>query len=306
MIPLVGRLYRQHSVIVTIFGRSLVNEDAISVVRAHSATKYHALKHTLSPDDTLPLLEEIVRCRPPCAMLDIGRLADAWLAARDAGAASSMRAFVAAALAPVVAEATRAPPARPRDVVLYGFGRIGRILARLLIEKMGGGRKLRLRAVVLRKIGSLEKRASLIRRDSVHGPFKGAITVDEATSSLVLNGVRVHFLEASSPADAARAYASLGLVDAIVVDNTGVWRTAESLGAHVVAPHTRQVVLTAPAKTGVPNVVMSVNDDEVSTESTIVAAASCTTNACVPVLAAMTRRFGIERVVSCVMERLDE
>ena len=72
------------------------------------------------------------------------------------------------------------------DVVLYGFGRIGRLLARILIEHAGTGHGLRLRAIVVRKgaDNDLSKRASLLRRDSVHGSFAGTITVDEEASTV--------------------------------------------------------------------------------------------------------------------------
>ena len=74
--------------------------------------------------------------------------------------------------------------------MLYGFGRIGRLLARLLIEKTGSGQQLRLRAVVVRKGGAddLAKRASLLRRDSGHGSFQGTIRVDEENSCFIANG----------------------------------------------------------------------------------------------------------------------
>ena len=86
------------------------------------------------------------------------------------------------------------PVDKPVDVVLYGFGRIGRLMARILIEKADGGDCLRLRAIVVRPSSSprdLAKRASLLRRDSVHGAFDGTIRVDEEAESFVANGNEV-------------------------------------------------------------------------------------------------------------------
>ena len=78
----------------------------------------------------------------------------------------------------------------------YGFGRIGRLLARLLIERTGAANSLRLRAIVVRggRDGDLEKRASLLRRDSVHGPFNGSIEVDAERSAIIANGTFIQVL----------------------------------------------------------------------------------------------------------------
>ena len=82
------------------------------------------------------------------------------------------------------------PLEKPQDVVLYGFGRIGRLIARLLVEKTGSGQQLRLRAIVVRKASDddLQKRASLLRRDSVHGSFQGTLRVDVENSCIIANG----------------------------------------------------------------------------------------------------------------------
>src|SRR5690606_15705517 len=92
--------------------------------------------------------------------------------------------------------------AAPTDVVLYGFGRIGRLVARLLIAHQGSGQGLRLRAIVVRR-GSdddLLKRAELLRRDSVHGPLAGTIEVDEREQTILAHGTPIHVLYANDPA----------------------------------------------------------------------------------------------------------
>ncbi|MBC7173561.1 MAG: glyceraldehyde-3-phosphate dehydrogenase, partial [Polyangiaceae bacterium] len=183
---------------------------------------------------------------------------------------------------------------KPQDVVLYGFGRIGRILARILVDKTGGGNKFRLRAVVVRKQGEgdIVKRASLLRRDSVHGHFLGSIEVLEAENAMVVNGNYIQFINASSPESVD--YTAYGIDDAIIIDNTGAWRDRAGLGRHLEAKGVSKVLLTAPGKGDLPNVVFGVNHGTLRPEERLVSAASCTTNAIVPVLKVMNDRYGIK------------
>ena len=163
----------------------------------------------------------------------------------------SIDAYAAAALAPLVAS-PQAMPRRAQDVVLYGFGRIGRLVARVLIGKTGGGDKYRLRAIVLRPSRTevdLERRAHLLMTDSVHGPFNGTIRVDHEHQALVINGNLVRVIYANSPDEVD--YAAHGIEDAVVIDNTGKWRDREGLSLHLKAPGVAKVILTAPGK-GVP------------------------------------------------------
>ena len=187
-------------------------------------------------------------------------------------------------------------PVRPaRDVVLYGFGRIGRLVARLLIEKAGGGENLRLKAVVVRHGGAendLVKRVSLLRRDSVHGPFNGTIRVDEDRQSFVANGVEVKIIYSNSPSEVD--YTQYGINDAILVDNTGKWRDAEGLSTHLACPGISKVILTAPGKGDMKNIVHGVNSHEILPTDTIISAASCTTNAIAPPLKVLDDKFGVE------------
>ena len=104
---------------------------------------------------------------------------------------------------------------KPKDVVLYGFGRIGRLLARELMTKMGKGSQLRLRAIVTRgEINEqvLEKRASLLSIDSVHGDFLGTVQVDIENKALIINGTTVYMISASKPEDID--YTIYGIKDA--------------------------------------------------------------------------------------------
>ncbi len=115
---------------------------------------------------------------------------------------------------------------KPKDVVLYGFGRIGRLLAREMMSKIGKGQQLRLRAIVTRDKNdaeSLEKRASLLRYDSVHGDFEGSVTADPENNALIINGTTVHIITANSPEEID--YTLYGIEDALVIDNTGAFTT---------------------------------------------------------------------------------
>ena len=179
------------------------------------------------------------------------------------------------------------------DVVLYGFGRIGRLLARLLIEKAGGGQGLRLRAIVVRK-GSdndLTKRASLLRRDSVHGPFQGTIRVNEAANTITANGVQIQVIYSDNPATID--YTAYGIKDALLVDNTGRWRDAGGLSQHLQSKGIGRVLLTAPGKGDLKNIVHGINHGTIEDTDRIVSAASCTTNAITPVLKAINYKFGV-------------
>ncbi|NDH76888.1 MAG: glyceraldehyde-3-phosphate dehydrogenase, partial [Actinobacteria bacterium] len=181
----------------------------------------------------------------------------------------------------------------PTDVVLYGFGRIGRLLARILIERAGSGAKLRLRAIVLRpqKDNDVEKRASLLRRDSIHGPFSGTVIADEANHQIIVNGNPIKLIYAPQPEDID--YTAYGIKDAIIIDNTGAWRDMNGLSRHLQANGASRAVLTAPGKGEVKNIIYGVNHDTLTEDDTVLSAASCTTNAIVPPLKVMNDHFGI-------------
>ena len=180
-----------------------------------------------------------------------------------------------------------------KDVVLYGFGRIGRLLARLLIERAGPNSLLNLRAIVIRpgKDDDLEKRASLLRRDSVHGAFNGSITIDKENNVIKANGAFIKIIYAKSPAEID--YTTYGINNALVVDNTGIWSDEEGLSQHLKSKGVEKVLLTAPGKGNIKNIVHGVNEDMILSEDKIISAASCTTNAITPILKALNDKFGI-------------
>jgi glyceraldehyde 3-phosphate dehydrogenase len=288
MIPLIGRLYRENNVVTSVYGRSLINQSVVSLLKAHRFAR-HVDDVELPLEETLPLLQALSRLELGAASVDIARLGSAY---RLEGAGRGLDEFLREELADVVGQRGQ-DDRSSTDVVLYGFGRIGRLLARILIEHAGGGQGLRLRAIVVRK-GSdddLIKRASLLRRDSVHGPFEGTISVDEVNNTIQANGTLIQVIYSSDPSSVD--YTEYGIHDAIVVDNTGRWRDAEGLSQHLACPGVARVLLTAPGKGELKNIVHGINHSAITDDDAIVTAASCTTNAITPVLKAVMDRFGI-------------
>ena len=186
---------------------------------------------------------------------------------------------------------------QPKDVVLYGFGRIGRIAARELISQAGKGQQLRLRAIVTRDKSpdDIIKRADLLRSDSVHGHFQGTVIPDVEQRCLWVNGHRIDMISAGAPEDID--YTAYGIENALLIDNTGVWRDRANLSRHLQSKGVSKVLLTAPGKGDIPNIVYGVNNNRFDTATESVwSAASCTTNAIVPVLSAIHAALGIEEV----------
>ncbi len=288
MAPLIGNLYRDQEVICTVFDRTLVNQSTIEILRAHRFAR-QIISREIWVKDTYPILQAMSKLDLAPARVDLAKLALRYQEQKN----EDVDTFVAEQLKGLNT-GKRHQLSEPRDVVLYGFGRIGRLLARILIEQAGGGNNLRLRAAVVRK-GSeddLTKRASLLRRDSVHGHFKGTIRIDKEENAIIANGNMIRIIYADAPEDVD--YAKYGIENAIVIDNTGKWRDREGLGRHIKTKGASQVLLTAPGKGDIPNVVYGVNNELLETDEAILSAASCTTNAIVPVLKAVNDRFGIE------------
>ena len=289
MIPLVGQLYRNNNVITSIYGRGLINRSVIAILKAHRSARHRVGNDELSVRDTYRIIEAMSKLDFGAASINLGKLANKF---KEEANGRSVDDFVREELAPVVGKSNENKHLGT-DVVLYGFGRIGRLLARLIVDRTGSGDGLRLRAVVVRKgaENDLMKRASLLRRDSVHGSFKGTIVVDEANNALNINGNLVKFIYSNDPSTVD--YTQYGIKDALLVDNTGRWRDAEGLGQHLQCPGIKRVVLTAPGKGTMKNIVHGINHTEITAEDKIISAASCTTNAIVPVLKAMNDKFGI-------------
>lgn len=289
MIPLIGKLYR-NNIVLYCFGRALYNQSVTKLMKHHRYVRQVA-QNELSEFETFPILKAISELELGPCHIDLGKLASKYMD-DDVSAQLDPEAFVAKECASVIG-ATALPIAEPQDVVLYGFGRIGRLLARLLIEKTGSGGQLRLRAIVVRKASAddLIKRASLLRRDSVHGSFQGTIRVDEENECIIANGNVIRVIYAPSPDQVD--YESYGIHNALIIDNTGAWRDMDGLSAHLKSKGAGKVVLTAPGKGAVKNIVSGINTSDIEEVDRVLAAGSCTTNAIVPVLKVMNDQYGI-------------
>ena len=285
MLPLISRLHREHNAVTSVYGRLLVGVTDIDIIKAHRYARRIDEKE-LALDETLPILRELVEMDLGTASIDLGRLAKEFKHSDE----QDLRAFLDRELADVIGTSSEL---EARDVVLYGFGRIGRLLARILIarEAMYGG--VRLRAVVVRKKGDIDiiKRASLLRRDSVHGAFNGTITVDEEKEIIWANGTPIQMIYANDPAEID--YTAYGIDNAIVVDNTGAWRDRDGLSKHLESKGVDRVLLTAPGKGDIPNIVYGINQDMIGDER-VLSAASCTTNGITPVLKVINDRYGVK------------
>ena len=287
MQPLLGKLYRNQGVEVVLYGKPLLNASTIEIIKSHRLVR-RFVGYKLRLRESFPFVEALSKLAVKQCKVDIGKLAiNYW---REHDDTSEIEAYMSRELAPAI---DHEDTQEARDVVLYGFGRIGRLLARLLIERTGVSNKLRLRAIVLRggRKGDLEKRASLLRRDSVHGPFNGSVEVDEENNALIANGTYIQVIYANSPDEVD--YTKYGISNALVVDNTGIWKDEDGLGLHLKSKGVAKVLLTAPAKGQIKNIVFGVNESDILSEDKIVSAASCTTNAITPILKAMNDKYGI-------------
>ncbi|HIW90108.1 MAG TPA: glyceraldehyde-3-phosphate dehydrogenase [Candidatus Corynebacterium avicola] len=291
ILPLISRLHREHNVVTSVFGRLLINVTDIDIIKSHRYARL-VTDRELPLSSTLPILQELVDMNLGTASIDLGRLATGYDKEKAQDDALDLRTYLDRELAEVTGTRTDKPST---DVVLYGFGRIGRLLARILVAREAAYGGARLRAIVVRQNGEedLEKRASLLRRDSVHGAFDGTITVDHENNIIWANGTPIQVIYSNDPSTVD--YASYGISDAVLVDNTGRWRDREGLSKHLANDGIAKVLLTAPGKGDVRNIVYGINHGDITTDESdrVLSAASCTTNAITPVLKVINDRFGI-------------
>jgi glyceraldehyde 3-phosphate dehydrogenase len=290
LINVVGKLWFEKSIELILFHNQLVDRSASEILNLHQYSK-NIIKKPITVYQTLELANEILHSDFGPARVDIGKLAFEWH--QEATKYKSTKEFIGDKLKHLSGKQNNIVP---KDVVLYGFGRIGRLAARELINLAGKGEQLRLRAIVTRGNSNEEivKRADLLRTDSVHGPFPGTVIEDLENKTLIINGHTVHMIDAKNPEDID--YTAFGINNCLVIDNTGVFRDDKELSRHLQAKGVDKVLLTAPAKGDVPNVVHGVNHETVDLKKQrIFSAASCTTNAIMPVLYVMDKELGIEK-----------
>lgn len=291
LISVVGQLWFDRSIELVLFRKPLFDVGSSEILAYHQYAKEVSGKD-ISIYETLELAHTIARCNIAPSRIDVGRLAAEWLAEENTH--SSMHNFVVSKLGNHIGKDKI--KLKPKDVVLYGFGRIGRIAARELIVQAGKGEQLRLRAIVTRSYSDLEltKRAELLRTDSIHGPFNGTIVEDFENKALIINGQTIFLITAKNPEDVD--YTAYGIGDGLLIDNTGIFRDREGLSRHLQSKGITKVLLTAPGKGDIPNIVTGINDGDFDyDQETIFSNASCTTNAIIPVLKVIDSAIGIEK-----------
>ena len=169
-------------------------------------------------------------------------------------------------------------------VAINGFGRIGRNVARAIIERPDCGLEL----VSINDLASAAANAMLFKRDSVHGAFAGTVEVDG--NDLVINGKRIHVTAERDPADLPHAANGVD----IALECTGFFTDRASCEKHLAAG-AKRVLISAPGKNVDLTVVYGVNHDKLSAEHVIVSNASCTTNCLAPFAKVLNDAIGIER-----------
>ena len=293
LLRIAGELRFDQSIDLVLFRNDIYDLRPSRVLDLHTAAKDYS-NTNVSIDTTweIALAIQLLDGLAP-AKIDLGKLALEWK--KDSGAFENIRDFLLIRLAAFTTAHHNRP--QPKDVVLYGFGRIGRLLARRIIDQTGRGEQLRLKAIVIRpkmkdRLAEANKRAALLRSDSVHGDFHGTINVTDGGNMLEINGNQIQLIYAQRPEEVN--YLDYGVHDALIIDNTGVWRDKEGLQVHL-RPGAQQVMLTAPGK-GIPNIVHGVNHTAFDLDQeNVFCAASCTTNAISPILKVLDTHFGVHQ-----------
>ncbi|WP_373059428.1 glyceraldehyde-3-phosphate dehydrogenase [Zunongwangia sp. H14] len=286
LLNIITELWYDKAIELVFFRNQLINSSTGKILDLHEYAEEFISK-PISIFDSLELAKALKNLKLPPAKIDIGKLTYEYQSEPNSSDATAF-------LYKKFKDIDKAEVITPKDVVLYGFGRIGRLVARELMARTGKGNQLRLRAIVTRgqiNRENLEKRAALFRNDSVHGNFNGTVRIDPNSNTLIINGTSIQMIAANQPVDID--YTKYGIKDALIIDNTGAFRDQEELNRHLQSKGASKVLLTAPAK-GVPNIVHGVNHKEYHPDSiSLFSAASCTTNAITPVLKAIEESLGV-------------
>jgi glyceraldehyde 3-phosphate dehydrogenase len=169
-------------------------------------------------------------------------------------------------------------------VAINGFGRIGRLVARAILERPDCGLEL----VSVNDLADAKANAWLFKHDSVHGRFPG--TVEAAGDAIIVNGKRIQVTAEKDPSNLPHAANGVELA----LECTGFFTDRDSAQKHIDAG-AKRVLISAPAKGVDLTVVYGVNEDKLTAEHTIVSNASCTTNCLAPVAKVLNDALGIER-----------
>lgn len=173
-------------------------------------------------------------------------------------------------------------------IAINGFGRIGRLTFRNLIENDN------LEIIAINDLTATDMLAHLLKYDSAHGRFNG--TVSHTESSLIINGKEITVFAQRDPE--TLPWGELGID--IVIESTGFFRDAEGMSKHLKAG-AKKVALSAPASGDIKTIVLGVNDTELTAEDTMVSNASCTTNCLSPMAKVLDEKFGIESGFMCTI-----
>lgn len=291
LISIVGGLWLEKSVELILFHNELTDRNTSALMNLHLYAQ-NVVKQPITILDTLLIAREIQKLDMAPSRIDIGKLASEWILDKSKYGNDGTK-FIGDKLKGFIGKDKLV--LKPKDVVLYGFGRIGRIAARELISQAGKGEQLRLRAIVTRNYSDADliKRADLLRTDSVHGPFPGTVVEDFANKALIINGHTVKMIASEKFEDVD--YTAYGINDALLIDNTGHVRDREGLSKHLKAKGISKVLLTAPGKGDIPNIVFGVNHEKFDLKSEkVYSAASCTTNGIVPILKVIEDKLKIK------------
>lgn len=289
LIKVVGDLWFEKAVELMIFRNQLIDRSSSEIINLHLYAK-NMVKQPITIFDTVLLANELLKLDLAPSRIDIGRLCGEWL--NEKSKYKTAGDFIGQKLNGFIGKGK--DTLKPKDVVLYGFGRIGRLAAREIIAQAGKGMQLRLRAIVTRSNSNedITKRADLLRTDSVHGPFPGTIVEDLENKTLIINGQTVNMIAAKNPDEID--YEAYGIKEALLIDNTGIARDRDGLSKHLKSKGISKVLLTAPGKGNIPNVVYGINHKQLEiNKEQIFSAASCTTNAIIPVLKVIEEKLGI-------------
>jgi len=173
-------------------------------------------------------------------------------------------------------------------IAINGFGRIGRLTFRNLIESD------KVEIVAINDLTAVDMLAHLLKYDSAHGRFNG--TVEHTENSLIVNGKEITIYAQRDPENLP--WAELGID--VVIESTGFFRDAEGMGKHIKAG-AKKVALSAPASGDIKTIVLGVNEGELTAEDTMVSNASCTTNCLSPMAKVLDEKFGIESGFMCTI-----
>lgn len=189
-IKIVSDLWYDKSIEIVLFKNQVIDKNVSDIINLHQYAGEFVQK-PISIFDSVEILRTISNMMLPPAKLDIGKLTYEYHL--EDNKHGNAKAFVVDKLK----NASKNGTIKPKDVILYGFGRIGRLVAREIMARTGKGSQLRLRAIVTRGVIDaqiLEKKAALLRNDSVDGDFSGTASIDVKNNALVINGTTVSII----------------------------------------------------------------------------------------------------------------